>query len=81
MNSGVPYEFRATILPRIHSNGEFKNLVKSIKGCSKFYIQNFRPNGSCLNKEYEYEKSFSKYQLQELQKEARKTIGNCEVRS
>lgn len=42
MNSGIPYEFRTTVVPGIHKKEDFDKIVKWIKGASAYYLQEYR---------------------------------------
>jgi pyruvate formate lyase activating enzyme len=67
MHSGLEYEFRTTVLPKLHKNEDFENIGKMIKGANKYFIQNFRPDNT-LNKTYGLEKSFTISELEKIQK-------------
>lgn len=42
MNSGIPYEFRTTVVPGIHSEKDFEEIAKWIKGARAYYLQEYR---------------------------------------
>jgi pyruvate formate lyase activating enzyme len=42
MSSGVPYEFRTTVVPGIHSEKDFIEIAKWIKGAKAYYLQEYR---------------------------------------
>lgn len=42
MESGVPYEFRTTVVPGIHTEADFEDIAKLIKGAQAYYLQEFR---------------------------------------
>jgi pyruvate formate lyase activating enzyme len=42
MNSGVPYEFRTTVVPGIHTQQDFVKIAKWIKGAKAYYLQEYR---------------------------------------
>lgn len=42
MNSGLPYEFRTTVVPGIHSERDFVKIAKWIKGAKSYYLQEYR---------------------------------------
>jgi len=42
MQSGVPYEFRTTVVPGIHSEDDFLKIAKWIKGAKAYYLQEYR---------------------------------------
>lgn len=43
-NSGADYEFRTTVIAEYHTEKEIDKIAKSVKGCKKYTIQNFRPD-------------------------------------
>ena len=47
-SSGIPYEFRTTVVKGIHTVGEFKKIGKWIAGCPAYYLQNYEENANCL---------------------------------
>ncbi|HWQ60278.1 MAG TPA: anaerobic ribonucleoside-triphosphate reductase activating protein [Candidatus Fimivivens sp.] len=42
MESGVPYEFRTTVVPGIHTEADFDGIARLIKGAQAYYLQEFR---------------------------------------
>ena len=42
MNSGIDYEFRTTVVPGIHTEKDFDEIAKWIKGAKSYYLQEFR---------------------------------------
>lgn len=42
MESGVPYEFRTTVVPGIHEEKDFLEIAKWIKGAKAYYLQEYR---------------------------------------
>jgi pyruvate formate lyase activating enzyme len=42
MNSGIAYEFRTTVVPGIHSEKDFIEIAKWIKGAKAYYLQEYR---------------------------------------
>lgn len=47
-SSGIPYEFRTTVVKEIHTVNEFENIGKWIAGCPAYYIQSYEENENCL---------------------------------
>lgn len=43
MSSGIPYEFRTTVVPSIHTTQDFIEIGKWIAGANKYCLQTFRP--------------------------------------
>lgn len=42
MDSGVLYEFRTTVVPGIHTEGDFDGIAELIDGAETYYLQEFR---------------------------------------
>jgi pyruvate formate lyase activating enzyme len=42
MQSGIPYEFRTTVVPGIHTEKDFDIIAKWIKGAETYYLQEYR---------------------------------------
>lgn len=42
MESGIDYEFRTTVVPGVHSEEEFLEVGKWIKGAKAYYLQEYR---------------------------------------
>lgn len=42
--SGLPYEFRTTVVPGIHTEEDFDAIGKWIRGTKNYYLQPFRPD-------------------------------------
>ncbi len=42
MESGIDYEFRTTVVPGIHSEQDFEEIGKWIKGAKAYYLQEYR---------------------------------------
>lgn len=49
MSSGVPYEFRTTVVPGIHSEEDFNAVADWIDGADAYYLQEYR-SGKTIDK-------------------------------
>jgi len=78
MKSGIDYEFRTTVVPGIHAESDFEDIVKWIRGAKSYYLQKYREikildqhlskktKGKSLNLEKikeKYEKNFGKMEI------------------
>lgn len=79
MDSGVNYEFRSTILPRLHNAEKIEQMGQMIQGAQKWYLQNFRP-GATLDFTYRNELPFNRTELQHLLQIASKYAEHCAIR-
>ena len=65
MDSGLPYEFRTTVLPAYHDEADFIEIGKMIKGSKLYTIQGFRPQIT-LDPTLKTAASFSELQLRSI---------------
>ncbi len=79
MQSGVPYEFRTTVLPRLHSEKDMEEIGKLINGADKYFIQNFRPENT-LDANFKKERGFTPEELNSLQAVMKKYVKACLIR-
>jgi len=71
--SGVDYEFRTTVVPRFHDDGEIAQIGKDIFSLlkqkpKKYFLQGFQNNGKFIDAEYRSEKNVPKEKLDRLKK-------------
>lgn len=79
MDSEVEYEFRSTVLPRLHSGKDFHEMGEMIRGAKKFVLQGFRP-GITLDKKFQNETPFKQKELMSIKKTFQSYIDNIEIR-
>jgi pyruvate formate lyase activating enzyme len=75
----IDYEMRITIVPRLITKKDIREIGNWLKGIRKFYIQQFRPI-TCLDKSFEKIKPFSVGELKEFQKILKEGIKKVEIR-
>ncbi len=78
--SGVPYEFRTTIVPKLIDPADIKNIGEMIKGADKWYLQQFRPNSELVNKSFEKLRPYTTRELDKMCETGKKYAGECGVR-
>lgn len=77
MNSGVQYEFRTTVVKGIHTKEDFVEISKLIKGCSLYFLQNYRDNENVIHPGFS---GFSKEELEEFANLVRPYVGKVTLR-
>lgn len=80
MRSGLPYEFRTTVLPAFHHAEDIKKMGELIKGAKKWYLQKFKSNVNLVNEKFKGKKSYTGKEMIELKKIALKFVKYCEIR-
>ncbi len=73
------YEFRTTVLPRLHKEADLLSIAKWLKGSKKYFLQQFRPEKT-LDPSYSKEKYYSHEELLGFQVKLRPYFGFCGVR-
>ena len=49
MNSGVPFEFRTTVVDGLHSPADFESIGRWLKGDELYFLQNFKDSGDLIS--------------------------------
>jgi pyruvate formate lyase activating enzyme len=78
--SGLPHEFRSTVLPGLHSKEDILEMAKQVKGAEKYFLQQFLPAKNLVNAEFLKEKTFSKKALNDILQEFKNDFKVCKVR-
>ena len=92
-SSGIPYEFRTTVVKGIHTVGEFEEIGRWIEGCPAYYLQSYQENDNCLYRMIQTAESnavkpggaevfgaFSREELEQMAELARKHVGKVVLR-
>ena len=87
-SSGIPYEFRTTVVKGIHRVEEFEDIGRWIEGCPAYYLQNYEENENCLYRMIQTVEcddvkpggvdpfgAFSREELEQMEELARKYVG------
>ncbi|MFA5076338.1 MAG: anaerobic ribonucleoside-triphosphate reductase activating protein [Patescibacteria group bacterium] len=80
MHSGVGYEFRSTILPRLHAEEDIEAMAQLISGAKRYYLQKFLNQGKLLDPTFNQEKAFTDKKMAELATICQKYVKECGVR-
>ncbi len=78
--SGVPYEFRSTLVPGLHDTSAISQMAKDISGADKWFLQKFKSDTDLVDMEFREQRSFTDLEMQELCEIAKKEVPNCKIR-
>lgn len=78
LKSGIPHEFRSTIIEGLHSPEDVLEMARLIKNADLYVLQKFNPK-STINPLYMHKKSFTNSILEECKKEIEKFVP-CQIR-
>ena len=78
-SSGIDYEFRSTILPKLIRKNDLKSIGKWLKGSKLYALQQFRATVT-LDKSYEKASSYSEEEMRQFGKMLEPCFETVEVR-
>lgn len=78
--SGLPYEFRTTLVPGLLDKGDIAKIGKIIKGANKWYLQKFKSDIKLVDSKFEKLKPFSDKEMMEMKRLGSKFVDSCYVR-
>ncbi len=79
-NSGVDYEFRTTVVPGLHTVGEFKDVAKWLAGSKKYILQKYEDNGKILDETLTKRIAGKEIDLEKIKKIMEATIKDVFIR-
>jgi len=81
-NSGVDYEFRTTVAPRLHTRQDLVAIGRWLKGSKKYVLQKYDFQGKILSEKYRQTalKTKRRLDLEKAAADLKKYFGKVEVR-
>jgi len=76
MNSGLPYEFRTTLVRELHPPEEVGLIAEEIKGADRYVLQQFRPLIT-LDPKLQSASPYNDEEMEQLCKRARPLVKEC----
>lgn len=80
MNSGIPYEFRTTVVPKLVTTLDISAILQEINGAASYYLQQFSP-AQCLNPSYQTTLPYSAEELRRMGGLAGLYVNKVEIRN
>lgn len=77
ISSGVQYEFRTTVVKGLHQKTDFEEIAGLIKGCDKYFLQNYRDNENVIRRGFE---GFSQEELDAFAEVVSPYVGKVTLR-
>jgi pyruvate formate lyase activating enzyme len=78
--SGLPYEFRTTVVPGLLKPADFHLMGEAIKGAGKWYLQSFKSDTDLVNPAYRSQAAYTGQEMAELAAIGRNYVDLCVVR-
>lgn len=79
MHSGISYEFRTTVVPGIHTQKDFLEIAKWIKGAKKYYLQKYQEI-KILDPKLKIKTKNKKIDLEKIKEKIEKNFGLMGIR-
>jgi len=76
----IDYEFRTTVLPKLHSPKDFEEIAEWINGAKKYVLQQFKTEKDLVDNNFKDEKSYSLKELESFKKLFEGKVDVVEVR-
>ncbi len=80
MKSGLPYEFRTTVVKKLLNSEDIAKMGQIIKGADKWYLQKFKPDTDLVNPTFKKEMAYTSKEMQALADIGSKYVKKCEWR-
>ena len=77
MNSGIPYEFRTTVVKELHESDDIKKIGERIEGANGYFLQGFIDSGDVLGGTFS---AYTSEEMESLLKIAKKYVPNASLR-
>ena len=80
IESGLPHEFRTTVVPGLLELADFDKMGKIISGADAWYLQKFKSDTELVDRNLEKHAPFSDKEMEEMASVGKKYVKICEVR-
>jgi len=80
LDSGLPHEFRTTVVPGLLTEDDILEMGKIIKGAKNWYLQVFKSDTDLVNPEFQKKPAYSKKQMEKMVDIGKKSAGVCYLR-
>lgn len=80
MHSGIPYEFRTTVVPGLHTEKDFDEIAKWIDGAEAYYLQEYREEQKILDNNLKKKTKGKTLDLEKIQKNIKNNFKKMGIR-
>lgn len=80
LDSGIPHEFRSTLVDDIHTREDIIGMARLIQGADAYYLQRFRQAPKLVNPEFALKQALPDSLLSQLREQCCLYVKKCEVR-
>jgi pyruvate formate lyase activating enzyme len=76
----IPYEFRTTVVPGLHTVDDVIKISEEITGAKKWFLQRFKSDTELVNNVFKNRETFSMAEMKTLVSSVKKNVPNCKLR-
>ena len=80
MESGIPYEFRSTLVAGVHELDDIIKMARLIEGADKYYLQRFLTTEKLIDPAFKEKTAPPESLLNDVLEKCRKYVTYCEIR-
>jgi len=81
MMSGLPYEFRTTVVPGLLEAADIEKMGQAIKGADKWYLQKFKSDTALVDAGFEGGQAYTDQEMKALAAQGGKYVKLCALRA
>ncbi|MFH1745231.1 MAG: anaerobic ribonucleoside-triphosphate reductase activating protein [bacterium] len=78
--SGLPYEFRTTLVPDLVNLADIKEIGRELRGASNWFLQRFRSNSALINNDLKNNKPYNEEALRKMRATGAEYAKKCLLR-
>ena len=79
IKSGLPHEFRSTIVSGLHNRSDIKKMAGIVSGADKYFLQNFKKQKNLVGKGFDG-RGFTQKTMKEFRDIVSNYVSRCEIR-
>ncbi len=76
----IPYEFRTTLVPGLHTVADVIKMSEEIVGADKWFLQRFKSDTELVNNIFKNKTTFSITKMKSIVSLVKKNVPNCKLR-
>ncbi len=80
MDSGLPYEFRTTLVPELILPAEVRRVGNLIRGAAKWYLQAFKTDTELINPSFQNVGTYTGKQMEKMREIGSEYVEHCAIR-
>lgn len=80
LHSGIPYEFRSTLIEGIHNESDILEMAQLIQGARQYFLQQFQATSPLIDPQFSARQAPARVFLEDMALKCKEYVEHCEVR-